>query len=281
MTRKVFLLCLLGGILLPGATAAQDVGDEANATEDIGKWNIAISVVASNAAIKIVDSEVELPEAFDDTDFEVNLSEDLSVSSTIVSGSVGYRVLPFAEIYARAGFISSDTETGVTITGTPIGPLSDLVDGPVTIDGDRSSEVDGYSLGLGGRSVLPIAQIGDNRLAAYSGFQYVWNRFEDTVSSEGAKVSYGLLYPVNLQNRKIIYRVGGSYNWISRNVEQSLIFNGEPLRVQVTQELDNPWAAEAGVGIPIVENFLLGAGVWHQFSGETSFVASISYRFGS
>ena len=51
--------------------------------------------------------------------------------------------------------------------------------------------------------------------------------------------------------------------------------------MRVTQEFEDPWAVEAGVGIPLTQNTLLGLGGWHQLSGETSFLASLTYRFGS
>ena len=140
-------------------------------------------------------------------------------------------------------------------------------------------DVEGYSLGLGANGFLPVASIGSDTLAAYSGFQYVWNRFDESVSSEGTVTSFGLIYPVNLQRDNIVYRVGGSYNWISRDVEQSLNLNGETVRVNVTQEFEDPWALEAGIGIPVGASMLLGVGLWHQLSGETSALASLTYRF--
>lgn len=261
------------------AATAQSIKN--HSASDSGKWRVSVSVIATNAAIKVVDSEIELPEALETSDFEVSLGDDLKVSSRIVSGSFAYRILPFAELTARAGLISSDTETGVIITGTPNGPFSDFFDGPVTVDGETDMDVEGYSLGLGLDGLLPIREIGDDWIAAYSGFQYAWNSLDDGVSSEGAITSVGLLYPLNRDRNKIIYRVGGSYNWISRDIERSVVLNGESLRVRVTQEFEEPWALEAGVGIPLSESTLLGLGTWHQLSGETSFLVSLSHRFGA
>ena len=275
---RPFILALLAAALVRGAEAE----DTTNRPEDESKkWNLTVSAVASNAAIKIVDSEIDLPDDFAEGDFEASLSDDLSVSSTIVSGSVGYRILPFAEVFGRAGLISSDTETGIVITGTPGGPFADVFNGPITIDQDTNLEVEGYSLGLGANAVLPVTTFGEDMLAAYSSFQYVWNQLDDTVSSEGATTSFGLIYPVNRDHQKTIYRLGGSYNWISRDIERDLVLNGETLRVLVTQEFEDPWAVEAGVGIPITENTLLAFGAWHQLSGETSVLASLTYRFGT
>ena len=265
--------------LLHGTSFAQNLDELRSASDQQGKWTISLSAVASNAAIKIIDSEVALPEELAESDIEVILSDDLSVSSTVVSSSVGYRILPLAEVFVRGGLIASDTETGVTITGTPNGPFSDVFDGPITIDGEADMDLEGYSIGLGANAILPILSFENNTLAAYSSFQFIRNEFDDAVSSEGAITSFGLIYPLNIEEDKIIYRVGGSYNWITRNIEQSLILNGESVRVSVTQEFKDPWAVEAGVGIPVASNTLLGLGVWHQFSGETSALVSLTYRF--
>lgn len=267
--------------LLLGVTsvAAQDLDEMRVAVDEIGNWSVTMSVVASNAALNIVDSEIELPSEFEETDFEAVLGDDLSVSSTIVSGSIGYRILPFVELVARGGLISSDTETGVIVSGTPTGPFSDFFDGPITIDRDTNRDVDGYSVGIGANAALPIAQIGNDTIAAYSGFQFIWNEFDESVSSEGANANFGLIYPVNLDRKNVVYRIGGSYNWISRNVEQALSVNGETIRVNVTQEFEDPWAVEAGVGIPLTDNIMLGLGAWHQLSGETSVLSSLTYRF--
>jgi len=268
-------------LLLAETAMAQPEDHQAEASEENGKWSLSLSAAATNAAIRIVDSEIELPVDLAPRDFEASLSDDLSVSSTIVSASVGYRILPFAEVYARGGLIASETETGVTLTGTPTGRFTDVFNGPITLDRETSQDVDGYSLGLGANAALPITEISGDTLAAYGGFQYVWNRLDEDVSSEGATTSFGLLYPVSLDRQNLIWRAGGSYNWISRDVEQALTVNGEPVRVRVTQEFEDPWAVEAGVGIPLGKDTLLGLGVWHQLSGETSALASVTYRLGT
>ncbi len=280
---KVLFLAICAPLALTSlefsAAEAEDIQDRVG--DDIGKWNFSLSAAATNTAIKVVESEVELPEDLSQGDVEASLSDDLTVSSTVFSGSVGYRILPFLDVFARGGLVSSDTETGVVITSTPNGPFLDLLDGPIMIDRDTSREADGYSLGLGARAAMPVTEVAGDMLAGYGGFQYAWNRFDDTLSSEAAMTSFGLVYPVNLDRQGIVYRIGGSYNWISRDVDQALTLNGEDIRVRVTQEFEDPWAVEGGVGIPLTQNMLLGLGGWHQLSGETSFLASITYRLGA
>ena len=267
MIRKSIPLALSGMLCWSGLSIAQEGESPPLPTDDFGKWSFTFSAAATSAAIKIVDSEVELPEELAESDVEAALSNELTASSTILSGMVGYRILPFAEVYARAGLISTDTETGVTISGAPNGPFSDLFDGPIMIDRETSRDVDGFSLGLGASTYMPITEIAGDTLAGYGTFQYAWNRFDETLSSEAAITSFGFVYPVNFDRQNIVYRFGGSYNWISRDVDQALALNGEDIRVRVTQEFEDPWAVEAGMGIPLTQNTLLGLGGWHQLSG--------------
>ena len=281
MSRLVWALCASCVLSWPQASMAQAQDKWAEADSNDDKWSFSLSAAATNAAIEIVESEVELPDELVESDFEASLSDELTVSSTIFSGVLGYRILHVAEVYARGGLISSDAETGVVITGTPNGPFSDFFDGPITIDRETSREVDGHSLGLGASALLPVTEIAGDTLAVYGSYQYAWNRFDDTISSEAAITSFGFVYPLDPDRQNIVYRVAGSYNWISRDVEQTLTLNGEPVRVRVTQEFEDPWAIEAGVGIPLRQDTMLGLGVWHQLSGETSALASIPYRFGS
>lgn len=278
---KTMCLIVFSSILVSnvGIASAQLGKGVASTTDERGKLSLTMSVVASNVAVEVVESEITLPEDFANGDFEATLSDDLSVSSTIVSGSVNYRVLPFLDLNARVGFVTTDTESGITISGTPTGTFSDFFSGPISLDREQTLEVDGYSLGLGANAFLPVAEVGKGTVAAYTGFQYIWNEFDEDVSSEGAKTSFGLVYPVNGRRNEIIYRVGGSYNWISRDIDRSLTLNGQPVRVQITQEFENPWAIEAGAAFPVRHNVLLSVGAWHQLSGETSALAAISYRF--
>lgn len=273
-------IAMLASPVIAQELRPKEIMTRTNADDNLKKWSFSLSAAATNAAIRIVESELELPDELAESDFEARLSDNLNVSSTLTLGTIGYRILPFAELFARGGLIPSDTQTGISITGKPNGPFSDFFEKPITFDRETSQEVDGYSLGIGANFTLPIVEVGSKALAAYGGFQYIWNRLDDTVSSQGSTTSFGLIYPVSPDRQNIIYRVGGSYNWISRDVIKTLSLSGEPVRVRVNQEFEAPWAVEAGIGIPFDQDTLLGLGVWYQLSGETSVREFITYRFG-
>lgn len=281
MLRNLATLISLGLLLEPAKSFAQDSQSAWYRADDLSKWDFAISIAAVNSAVDIVDSEIKLAAELDTGGFEASLDENLSISTTVVSGSLGYRVLPFLELSARAGLASTESETGVIITGTPSGAFADLFNGPITVDRDADLDVDGYSLGLGVTGYVPLANIGRDKLAAYAGFQYAWNRFDDdTIVSEASKTSLGLVFPVDPDRRdQIIYRLAGSYNWLTRDVERNQLIAGQEVDVKITQEYENPWAVELGAGIPLSRQLALGFAASHQLSGETSAFATVLYRF--
>ena len=249
--------------------------------DDASKWDVAISAALTNVAVDIVESEVSLTEELVEGDFEASLSDDLSVSTSVVSASVGYRVLPFLQITARAGLAASESETGVIITGTPTGQFAGFFDGPIAVDGEADLEADGYSLGLGATAYFPITDIADKHLAGYTEFQYIWNRFEDDqIVSEASKTTLGLVYPVDVEDQSNpVYFAGVGYSWLSRELEQSRIIAGETVNVNITQEFENPWSIELGGGFPVSDHLVMGFGAFYQMSGETSAFASLIYSF--
>lgn len=222
-----------------------------------------------------------LPDNFNLGDFSAELSEDLSISSNILSANLAYRVLPFLEINARVGLASSEASTGLKLTGTPSGPFSDFFNGPVTFDTAYDTETSGYSLGVGANAYFPVYRIGSSAIAGYTGFQYNWNRFESSaVVSQASRASFGLAYPLDLSGgNQTVYRVGSSYNWLTREVSQTQTFNGQPINVQLVQEFSNPWSIDAGASFPLSHNLSLGLSATHQLSGETSAFGSIVFRF--
>lgn len=281
MISKPLALLLPSAFCALGAASAETESSHWIEDSLTSKWTVTASFAATNAAVDIVSSEVTLPQEFEEGDFEASLDDDLSISAQLVSGSVGYRLLPFLEVSARAGLASTDTDTGLTISGTPTGVFADVFEGPITFDREATLEVDGYSLGLGAAAYAPLADIGRDKLAGYLEYQYAWNRFDDdTIVSEASRASLGVVFPVNAERgNKPVYRISGSYNWITREIERDLTIGGEPISVRLTQEFENPWSMELGAGLPIADNTLLGLAASHQLSGETSAFASLTFRF--
>lgn len=248
---------------------------------DRSKWRFSLSYAALNADLNVIDSSVTLPEDLEVGDFTAELADDLSISSQVVYAGIGYRILPFLELSGRAGLLSSEASTGLTLTGTPDGPFNALIDGPISFDTTRDTDTSGYSLGLGANAFLPVIEIGDDLVAAYTGFQYTWNEFENSeIMSRAAVTSFGLVYPVDLAGQTgPTYQLGASYSWLSREVVQTQILNGQPIMVELEQEFEDPWSIQLGAGFPLTESISLGFTASHALSGSTSGLATVRVRF--
>jgi len=249
--------------------------------QDRSKWRFSLSYASVNADLNVIDSTVTLPDDIEMGDFSAELSDDLSLSSNVVYAGVGYRVLPFLEVSGRAGLLSSEASTGLTLTGTPDGPFNDLFDGPISFDTTRDANTTGYSLGLGANAFVPVVRVGEDLVAAYTGFQYTWNEFENSeITSRAAVTNFGLIYPVDPRGGGgPIYQVGASYSWLSREVMQTQIINGNPIMVELQQEFEDPWAVQLGAGFPLTETISLGFTASHNLSGSTSGLATVRIRF--
>ncbi len=274
---KLFALPMAAGVAaLSGAAAfASDVSRSAPSH---GKWRFSIDLAAVNADVRLVDSEVVFTDASDFEDAEVTLSDEMSVSSTALAGAVGYRVVPFLELSARAGLASTTSETGASFT-TQVEDLFGVYTGPISFDAVTENEVQGYTLGLGANAIAPLASVGGRTLAVRGGFNYAWNRFEDDeVVTSASKTSLGLVYPIDRDGPQgAVYTVSGSHNWLTRDVERTTNLGGQDVTVVLAQEFEDPWSIDAGAAFPLSDAVGLGFGASYAFSGATSVVAAITF----
>ncbi|MEL6238828.1 MAG: hypothetical protein AAFQ90_09590 [Pseudomonadota bacterium] len=269
-------LCLIAA---PQAAFAQDDYEDWGDGPP-GKFAFSLIVAATESEVVLTDSEVTLPEDADLGDFEVTLAEDVKVSNTFVGASVGYRVFEFLEINAQAGFISTSSDLGLSINGTPSDTFPITFDEPISLQSEVSTSADGYSLGVGATGFLPVATIGESALVGYASYQHIWNEFSDEgISVDIGRVSTGLLFPVSPQSEgKPIFRIGTTYVDTSRTLERGAQFGGEEILVRATQETEDPWFGEVGIAFPASRRVLLNAGVSVQTTGDVSVLGTITFR---
>ncbi|MEO1730090.1 MAG: hypothetical protein AAFR64_05075 [Pseudomonadota bacterium] len=245
-----------------------------------GKLSFTFLVAATQSEVVLTESEVMIPDDIIEGDIDVTLAEDVTASNTIVGVGVGYRVLPFLELNAQGGFISTSSELGLTVNGTPADTFPIQFGGPISFDGDVTTSAEGYSVGIGATGVLPIASIGDDMVLAYGSYQHIWNEFsDDGISVDVGRLSGGFVFPVNLMNeKKPIFRVGVSYINSERVLERGLTFNGEEIMVRAVQETEDPFFGEVGIAYPVSRKVLFNLGTSVQTTGKVSVVGSITFR---
>lgn len=245
-----------------------------------GKLSFSLAIVASETDVVLTDSEVTLPEDIDLGDFEVTLADEVKVSNTYIGASIGYRVLDYLELNAQAGFISTTSELGLQINGTPADTFPISFDGPISIEQDVSTSAEGYSFGVGATGLLPLASLGDDLLIGYASYQHLWNEFsDDGISVDIGRISAGFLFPVSpMAEDKPIFRIGASYVDTKRVLERGVDVGDESIMVRAVQEIEDPWFGEVGIAFPASRHVLLNIGANVQTTGKVSVIGSITIR---
>jgi len=277
---------------LPTAALSQESAepqDQTEAQSDLeeewegelpGKLSFTFVVAATQSEVVLTESEVMIPDDIIEGDIDVTLAEDVTVSNTLVGVAVGYRVLPFLELNAQGGFISTSSELGLTVNGTPADTFPIQFDGPISFQQDVSTSAEGYSVGIGATGILPIASIGDDMVLAYGSYQHTWNEFsDDGISVDIGRLSGGFIFPVNpMSEKKPILRVGVTYINSERVLERGLTFNGEQIMVRAVQETEDPFFGEVGIAYPVSRKVLFNLGTSVQTTGNVSVIGSITFR---
>ena len=75
-----------------------------------------------------------------------------------------------------------------------------------------------------------------------------------------------------------MFRIGASYNWLTRDVRRTKIVGDQEYEVRITQKYVNPWSVEAGVGLPVADRLVLGIGASQQIEGGLSGFLSLQWR---
>lgn len=264
----------------PHCAFAQSEIDDWDVEAPSGKFTFTLALAVTETEVVLTDSQVSLPDDLQFGEVDVTLAEDVTVSNTFVGGVIGYRVLPFLELNAQAGFISTGSELGLTINGTPSDTFPIDFGGPISLDRDFSTSADGYSLGIGATGFVPLASIGDEAIVAYGTYQHLWNEFsDDGISVDIGRVTTGLLYPISAQSKgRPVFRLGVAYVNSTRTLERGVDFGGDQIMVNATQETEDPWSGELGIAYPASRNVIFSFGTSVQTTGNVSVFGSITLR---
>lgn len=279
MPRSGLLASVMVFAATPQGLLAQDgVDDWVNDTP--GNLSFSLAIAATNSEIVLTESELSLPDDLALGDFEVTLADEVKVSNTFVGANVGYRLLPFLQLGAQAGFISTTSDLGLTINGTPADTFPINFGGPITLQQEVSTSADGYSFGLSATGLAPLATIGEGMLVGYATYSHAWNEFsDDGISVDIGRITTGVIFPVEPQREdKVAFRLAVSYLDTRRTLERGVEFSGEEIMVRAVQETEDPWFGEFGITIPASRHILLNLGTSVQTTGDISVLGSITFR---
>ena len=278
------MLALACALFLPA------ISDEAKAQSQASKWDrselpgaftLSLAFAVTDLEVTLNDTEIVLPESFDFGDFETTVDEDVTFSSTFIGAGAAYRVLPVLTLNARAGFVSSESDIGVGVSGIPDERFPGvLVQGPVSFATEVSTSVEGINAGIGATLAAPLASIGSREVIGYATYQHSWSEYsDDNFSADYGRAGAGLVFPFSLMDpMQPVFRLGASYTDVNRQFEREFVINGETASVITRQGIDNPFAIELGAVIPAARNVQFSLGASIQTTGNTSFLASLTFQ---
>lgn len=282
MKYRVIALGLSSGLsLLANPACAQsdvkDWGDQSG--KDSGKLIISLAVATTNVEVNLENSEVILPEDFEFGEFEATLNEDVNFTSLFTGASASYRILPFLTIDARAGFVASESDFDVTVTGTPGEQFPDFLQGPISISSPVSTNVEGVNAGIGATVVFPVLPVGDSVVLMYGSYEHSWSEYnDDNFSANFGRITSGFIFPLSLRDKsQPIFTLGASYTDVSRSFEREFDLNGETAIVRAEQTTDHPYSAEWSAILPLSQEFRIGLGGSVQTTGNVSFLATLTF----
>ncbi|MEL6707711.1 MAG: hypothetical protein AAFP79_05470 [Pseudomonadota bacterium] len=246
---------------------------------EVGKFAFSLAIVAANYEVNLENSQVVLPESFDFGDFDVTLDEDVNFTSLFTGASVSYRVLPFLSLDARAGYVSAESDFGVTVAGTPGDQFPGLIQGPIALTSEVSTNVEGVNAGIGAKVIVPVFSVGSKKVLMYGTYEHSWSEYDDdNFSANYGRVASGFVFPFSLEDRlKPVFRLGASYTNVERSFERSFSLNGETALVSADQGTDHPVSIEFGAIIPVSRKFYVSIGSSVQTTGNASFLASLTF----
>ena len=244
------------------------------------KLRIATNVTAVAADIEVLSGELQVEEGspLESLNLEIVPKELLDFKNQSLTFSLGYRFLPFIEVFGNAGFLASQTATVFDITGEIPG-RNNQSSTPISFEYDFERDVEGYTGGIGTNVGFPIAEIRSRGMALFSSYQINWSSLQDgEIKTTNSRAAVGLIYPADFEAEgNVIYSLSASHNTLVRELTVPLEVVGQPIVVLLEQEFQEPWSMDFGVNIPVADGVSMVFGASQSFSGATSGVVTLNF----
>jgi len=279
-THVLPLVAVAFAISSTSEVTAQNTLENWDRTEAPGALSINLTVATTDVQVTLEDTEIVLPENFNFGEFETSVAEDIDFKSTFVGAGVSYRALPFLTLNARSGFVSSESDIGFEVTGTPSDDFPGIIEGPVSFGTVITTSVEGFNFGVAATAIAPIASIGSKEVVGFASYQHSWSEYDDpNFTADYGRATAGVVFPVSLENpMQPLFRLGVGYTDVNRRFEREFTINGETARFSTRQGIDDPWSVDLGMILPASNRVQFAFGSTIQTTGNVSLLASLSFR---
>ena len=262
-----------------GATPEGDEPKDAKELLKLGpKFTLSTSLNVTTTPIQVDEVNIDIPPGtlLETADIEAEIADGLELSSTSFLLSGSYFPLPFLELSAHVGLMSSETSADITASGTfPDGTL--FAGQPFDVDLARDLENDGVSYGVGTSAYIPLTRIKKKPLVLRSGFYYTRNDL-DEVESDTIVWNLALANAQRFWDRDVTLALGASYIQINRDVTLVTELAGINTGVTLEQSIENPWAGTGTLLIPLTGSLAASVTASNNFDGLQSYSFRLTYR---
>ena len=278
--NKKLLGLVIGAFVVPlGAMAQSPFGN-------LGELRLGVGVISSESAVKIVDSDVDFPDGdLPVSDLEVKLIDEIELAQKGLEFNASYSPIPFLEFSGNVGYINTDSNSTLSVTGTLDRDaleipdfISDLIGDTFETETTSSQNVDGFRYGFGTALRAPVAIIGDNPILVRVGAQANFSE-GSAADSETYVGSVTLIHPTDAFGPDLTFAVGATYLDYTRFVEFTQDFNGELATINLEQEIDEPWSVTANLIVPVADNLAWSFGTAQNFNGTSAYSIRLSRSF--
>ena len=262
--------------------AAAPMADEPKGAKELlklgPKFTLSTSLNVTTTPIQVDAVNIDIPPGtlLETLDIEAEIADGLELSSTSFLLSGSYFPLPFLELSAHVGLISSETSADITASGTfPDGTL--FAGQQIDVDLARDLENDGVSYGVGTSAYIPLTRIKKKPLILRSGFYYTRSDLGE-VESDTIVWNLALVNAQRFWDRDLTLALGASYIQINRDVTLVTEFAGINTGVALEQSIENPWAGTGTLLIPLTGSLAASVTASNNFNGLQSYSFRLTYR---
>ena len=268
---------LFSALVLTGAGAVSAETPKTSPIDERDRFQVYGGVVTAQTPIRVDRIDVVSTADLQIEDIDVDIGDQIDVSTRTLLFGVTYRPIPIIEISAATGFTNTESDAALTVSGSFPEPLPILGEGfSLTSTNERDASGISYQAGIG--VYVPINRNPQAPVVARAGVNVGLNDL-DSIETRTMASSLTLIHSREMFARQMSFAVGVTHLEIDRVVEFRAALGGGEINVRQEQSLDNPWSLSASLVVPTDDDLALTFTTSNNFEGMSTFAVRLGYRF--
>ncbi|MEO0575802.1 MAG: hypothetical protein AAF004_10085 [Pseudomonadota bacterium] len=268
-------------MLIAGTSLADDTANDTSTTDtgnvSRGKFQVYGGVMTARTPILVDSIEVISTGTLLVDDVDVDLGDQLDITSRNFHVGMTYRPVPILEVSLSTVLMSTTSDAETTVSGSFSEPLPILGETfSVTSTNERDSSGVSYQGGVG--ILLPIVRSDDGPWLMRAGITFGFNDL-DNIETQTVASSLTLVHSKELFSRRMNFAVGVTHLEIDRVVEFSASIGGGQITLRQEQSLEEPWSVSASIIVPFEDDLSVSFTTANNFEGMNTVGIRLGYHF--